>query len=48
MAQLFDQLPYLLHRDAGHAEQANVRIRRYGRRNIPPYSAAEPGGSAGK
>ena len=28
---------------AGHAEQANVRVRRYGRRNIPYASAAEPG-----
>ena len=26
---------------AGHAEQANIRIRRYGGRNVPPYSAAE-------
>lgn len=27
---------------AGHAEQANVRVRRYGGRNIEPYSAVEP------
>jgi sulfopropanediol 3-dehydrogenase len=27
---------------AGHAEQANVRVRRYGGRNIEPYTAAEP------
>ena len=27
---------------AGHAEQANIRVRRYGGRNIPPYTAAEP------
>ena len=26
---------------AGHGEQANVRIRRFGRRNIKPYSSAE-------
>jgi sulfopropanediol 3-dehydrogenase len=26
---------------AGHAEQANVRVRRYGGRNVPPYAAAE-------
>jgi sulfopropanediol 3-dehydrogenase len=26
---------------AGHAEQANVRVRRYGGRNIPYASAAE-------
>jgi sulfopropanediol 3-dehydrogenase len=26
---------------AGHGEQANVRIRRYGGRNIKPYSSAE-------
>lgn len=26
---------------AGHAEQANVRVRRYGRRNVPAYGAAE-------
>jgi sulfopropanediol 3-dehydrogenase len=25
---------------AGHAEQANLRLRRYGRRNIEPYTAA--------
>jgi sulfopropanediol 3-dehydrogenase len=29
---------------AGHAEQANVRVRRYGKRNIEPYTAAEPKG----
>ena len=27
---------------AGHAEQANIRVRRYGGRNIPPYTAGEP------
>ncbi len=27
---------------AGHGEQANVRVRRYGRRNIPYAGAAEP------
>ncbi len=27
---------------AGHAEQANARVRRYGGRNIEPYSAVEP------
>ena len=27
---------------AGHAEQANIRVRRYGGRNIPPYTAVEP------
>ncbi len=27
---------------AGHAEQANVRVRRYGGRNVPPYTAVEP------
>ena len=26
---------------AGHAEQANVRVRRYGGRNVPPYTAVE-------
>ena len=26
---------------AGHAEQANIRVRRYGGRNIAPYAAAE-------
>ncbi len=26
---------------AGHAEQANIRVRRYGGRNIAPYTAAE-------
>jgi sulfopropanediol 3-dehydrogenase len=26
---------------AGHAEQANVRVRRYGRKNVPAYGAAE-------
>ena len=25
---------------AGHAEQANIRLRRYGRQNVAPYSAA--------
>lgn len=27
---------------AGHAEQANIRVRRYGGRNIPAYTAVEP------
>jgi len=27
---------------AGHGEQANLRLRRYGGRNVPPYGAAEP------
>jgi sulfopropanediol 3-dehydrogenase len=27
---------------AGHGEQANVRLRRYGGRNVPAYGAAEP------
>ncbi|PBC03713.1 histidinol dehydrogenase [Mesorhizobium sp. WSM3860] len=27
---------------AGHAEQSNIRVRRYGRRNVPYGSAAEP------
>lgn len=26
---------------AGHAEQCNARVRRYGRRNVEPYAAAE-------
>ena len=26
----------------GHAEQANLRVRRYGRRNVPYAQAAEP------
>ena len=26
---------------AGHAEQANIRVRRYGGRNVPYASAAE-------
>jgi sulfopropanediol 3-dehydrogenase len=26
---------------AGHAEQANLRLRRYGGRNVRPYAAAE-------
>ncbi|MEC7647587.1 MAG: histidinol dehydrogenase, partial [Pseudomonadota bacterium] len=26
---------------AGHGEQANIRVRRYGRRNIEPYGVAE-------
>lgn len=30
---------------AGHAEQANIRVRRYGGRNIPYASAAEPSSS---
>jgi sulfopropanediol 3-dehydrogenase len=25
---------------AGHAEQANIRLRRYGRQNVAPYTAA--------
>ena len=29
---------------AGHAEQANVRVRRYGGRNVEPYSAVQPRG----
>ena len=32
---------------AGHAEQANARVRRYGEREIAPYSAVEPVLSAG-
>ena len=27
---------------AGHGEQANVRVRRYGGRNVEPYSAVQP------
>jgi sulfopropanediol 3-dehydrogenase len=27
---------------AGHAEQANIRVRRFGGRNIEPYTAAQP------
>jgi sulfopropanediol 3-dehydrogenase len=27
---------------AGHAEQANVRVRRYGGRNVEPYTAVQP------
>ncbi|BBK30396.1 sulfopropanediol 3-dehydrogenase [Stella humosa] len=27
---------------AGHGEQANIRVRRYGGRNVEPYSAVEP------
>jgi sulfopropanediol 3-dehydrogenase len=27
---------------AGHGEQANIRLRRYGGRNVPAYGAAEP------
>ena len=26
---------------AGHGEQANLRVRRYGGRNVPPYSAVD-------
>ena len=26
---------------AGHGEQANIRVRRYGCRNVEPYSAVE-------
>ena len=26
---------------SGHGEQANIRVRRYGRKNIEPYAAAE-------
>ena len=33
---------------AGHAEQANARVRRYGEREIAPYTAVEPVLSAGK
>jgi sulfopropanediol 3-dehydrogenase len=29
---------------AGHAEQANVRVRRYGRRNVAFAAEAEPAG----
>jgi sulfopropanediol 3-dehydrogenase len=25
---------------SGHAEQANIRLRRYGGRNVAPYTAA--------
>lgn len=32
---------YMLEGFAGHAEQANIRVRRYGRRNIPYATAAE-------
>jgi sulfopropanediol 3-dehydrogenase len=31
---------------AGHAEQANVRVRRYGGRNIPYATAASPRAAA--
>jgi sulfopropanediol 3-dehydrogenase len=31
---------------AGHAEQANIRVRRYGGRNIPYATAAQPQGKA--
>jgi sulfopropanediol 3-dehydrogenase len=30
----------------GHAEQANIRLRRYGRKNIAPYTAAPRAGAA--
>ena len=33
---------------AGHAEQANARVRRYGEREVAPYTAVEPVLSAGK
>jgi sulfopropanediol 3-dehydrogenase len=36
----------LLEGFAGHAEQANVRIRRYGGRDIEPYTAAHKAGQA--
>jgi sulfopropanediol 3-dehydrogenase len=26
---------------AGHGEQANIRVRRYGGRNVPPYAAID-------
>ena len=26
---------------AGHGEQANIRVRRYGRRNVEPFSAVD-------
>jgi sulfopropanediol 3-dehydrogenase len=26
---------------AGHGEQANIRVRRYGNTPVPPYSAAD-------
>ena len=26
---------------AGHGEQANIRVRRYGGRNVEPYGVAE-------
>jgi hypothetical protein len=32
----------ILENFAGHAEQANIRVRRYGRRNVEPYSAVPP------
>ena len=28
---------------AGHGEQANLRVRRFGGRNVPPYGAVEAG-----
>ena len=38
----YDSRLCMLEGFAGHAEQANVRIRRYGRRNVPYATAAEP------
>jgi sulfopropanediol 3-dehydrogenase len=32
----------ILENFAGHTEQANIRVRRYGRRNVEPYSAVPP------
>jgi sulfopropanediol 3-dehydrogenase len=32
----------ILENFAGHAEEANIRVRRYGRRNVEPYSAVPP------
>jgi sulfopropanediol 3-dehydrogenase len=32
----------------GHAEQANIRVRRYGRRNVPYGTAAAPRPGAGR
>ena len=31
---------------AGHGEQANIRVRRYGGRNVPYGGKAEPGAEA--
>jgi sulfopropanediol 3-dehydrogenase len=38
----YDSRLCMLEGFAGHAEQANVRVRRYGRRNVPYATAAEP------